>query len=189
MPLSTLWTLLFFLWIALELWVSFGKRASKEDAAGKDRGSKRLLWIVITLSLTANGFLRSFHLAPMPATELSLKWAAIALIVLGLVVRFAAIQSLGSSFTGEVATRADQQLNRSGLYSLVRHPSYLGMEIVFLAISVHARDWLSLAVVMLPTTWALLHRIRIEEAALRALFGSAYDDYCQSTKRLIPGIY
>jgi protein-S-isoprenylcysteine O-methyltransferase Ste14 len=29
----------------------------------------------------------------------------------------------------------------------------------------------------------------VEEEALRALFGAEYEQYCRTTKRLVPGIY
>jgi len=35
----------------------------------------------------------------------------------------------------------------------------------------------------------VLHRIRIEEEALRGIFGDEYDQYCRTTKRLVPGIF
>jgi protein-S-isoprenylcysteine O-methyltransferase Ste14 len=189
MNLPLLWSVLFWLWIALEVWVAVAKRARKADSAGKDRGSKTLLWVVIAASMTASGFLRYRGLAPMHAAEDALKLGAICIMVLGLALRLAAILNLGRSFTGEVATRSDQRLNRTGLYGVVRHPSYLGMLIVFLAVAVHARDWVCLAVVLVPTTLALLYRIHVEEQALRELFGAEYDDYCRTTKRLVPGIY
>jgi protein-S-isoprenylcysteine O-methyltransferase Ste14 len=187
--LPLIWTVLFCLWVVLELWVAVVKRASASDARGKDRGSKLVLWVTIAGSLTVSGFLRARGVAPMPAPEDALKVAAILTMVAGLVLRLTAILSLGSSFTGEVATRSDQRLYRGGLYGVVRHPSYLGMLIIFLAIGVHARDWVCLAAVLVPTTVALLYRIQVEETALRGLFGSAYDDYSRTTRRLIPGIY
>jgi len=78
---------------------------------------------------------------------------------------------------------------RQGVHSIVRHPSYVGMLIIFFAIGVHSRNWLGLAVVMVPTTPALLYRIHVDEIALRDAFGEEYADYGKSTKRLIPGIY
>lgn len=189
MHLSLIWTVLFWLWIALEAWIVVARRARSADARGKDRGTQLLLWLVIAASMTASGFLRPLGLAPIRAGEDALKLAAILILVLGLVVRLAAIAMLGRSFTGGVATRSDQKLNRAGLYGLVRHPSYLGMLLIFLAVGVHARDGVCLAVVLAPTTLALLYRIRVEEEALRVLFGAEYEAYSRVTRRLIPGIY
>jgi protein-S-isoprenylcysteine O-methyltransferase Ste14 len=112
-----------------------------------------------------------------------------ALMIVGLAVRWTAILTLGKAFSSNVAIQESQTVQRSGLYGIVRHPSYLGMLIIFLAIGVHWRNLLGLAVVMIPTTAALLYRIHVEEIALRDAFGAEYADYSKSTKRLIPGIY
>jgi protein-S-isoprenylcysteine O-methyltransferase len=53
----------------------------------------------------------------------------------------------------------------------------------------HTRNWVGLAITLVPTTAALLYRIHVEEAALRQAFGQEYSDYSRATKRLIPGIY
>jgi protein-S-isoprenylcysteine O-methyltransferase Ste14 len=111
------------------------------------------------------------------------------LMIAGLAVRWTAILTLGKAFSSNVAIQESQTIQRSGLYRIVRHPSYLGLLIIFFAIGVHSRNWLGLAVVMVPTTAALLYRIHVEEIALRDAFGAEYADYSKSTKRLIPGIY
>jgi len=118
-----------------------------------------------------------------------LKTAGLIVLVVALIIRWTAILTLGKAFSSNVAIRDSQQLNRSGLYSLVRHPSYLGLVLVFLAIGLHSRNWLSFAIVLIPTTAALLYRIQVEEAALLRAFGEEYVAYSKATKRLIPGIY
>ena len=71
----------------------------------------------------------------------------------------------------------------------MRHPSYLGLVLIFLAIGIYSRNWISLAIAVVPPTVALLYRIRVEEAALREAFGEEYTAYSRTTKRLVPGIY
>jgi protein-S-isoprenylcysteine O-methyltransferase Ste14 len=61
--------------------------------------------------------------------------------------------------------------------------------LVILAIGLHSRNWLALAVVTIPTTATLLYRIHIEEAALSDAFGEDYLAYIRETKRLLPGLY
>jgi len=60
---------------------------------------------------------------------------------------------------------------------------------VFVAVALHERNWLAAAVVLVPTTAALLYRIHVEEAALHQAFGAQYEAYSKRTKRLIPAIY
>jgi protein-S-isoprenylcysteine O-methyltransferase Ste14 len=71
----------------------------------------------------------------------------------------------------------------------VRHPSYLGLEICFLAVGLHTGNWACLALMLIAPTLAVLYRIHIEEQALLGAFGAEYADYSRTTKRLIPGVY
>lgn len=71
----------------------------------------------------------------------------------------------------------------------MRHPSYLGLELIFVAFALHSRTWACFAVVLIPPSLAVIYRIYVEELALRRAFGAEYEDYSRSTKRLIPGVY
>ena len=189
MSLGILWIGLYWAWIALELAIAVGTRARRAKANVQDQGTLVLLWVVIVLSLTARGWMRHLELADMHIGERWLRPASIALLAAGLAVRITAIFTLGKWFTANVATHEAQTIQRAGLYRLVRHPSYLGMEIIFLAIGLHAHDWACLAAAFIPPTLAVLYRIHIEEAALLGAFGEEYADYMRTTKRLIPGVY
>lgn len=183
------WQVLYVGWVSGEIAIALGTRRRNCSQDSQDRGTQFLLWLVIVLSLTAAGFLKT--LVPD-----SFRWHAawlrpLSLIVLtfGIVVRAAAIATLGRWFTANVVTQPDQQLQQGGLYSLVRHPSYLGMEIIFVAIGLHSGAWPALLVAVVPPTVAVLHRIRVEEAALIDAFGESYLRYSRATKRLVPGVY
>ena len=155
----------------------------------RDRGSIVVLWIVIFSSIFAGSWYGETHPHTIFAGAHWVRTASVAMLAAGLAVRWTAIASLGSSFSANVAIHADQKLYCKGLFALVRHPSYTGMLIIFAAIGVHMRNWAGLALVLIPTTAALLYRIHVEEAALRHAFGQEYDEYSKSTKRLIPGIF
>jgi len=118
-----------------------------------------------------------------------LKTTSVIVIVTGLVIRCTAIVTLGKSFSSNVAIQESQNINRSGLYSMVRHPSYLGLLLIFLAAGLHTRSWIGFALAVVPTGAAMLYRIRVEEAALSAAFGEEYVAYMRQTRRLVPGIY
>ncbi len=133
--------------------------------------------------------MHSFLPIDMPGSYTWLLPLALAILILGLAVRAVAVFNLGKAFSANVAITAGQRLQRSGLYRLVRHPSYFGLELIFLGLALHSRTWACLAVVLIPPTLALVYRIHVEEAALRLAFGAEYEDYSRTTKRLIPGIY
>jgi protein-S-isoprenylcysteine O-methyltransferase Ste14 len=71
----------------------------------------------------------------------------------------------------------------------MRHPSYTGMLIIFTAVGLYERNWVSLAVLIIFPTAALLYRIQVEERALTEAFGHAYIEYQRRTRRLIPLVY
>jgi protein-S-isoprenylcysteine O-methyltransferase Ste14 len=76
----------------------------------------------------------------------------------------------------------------SGVYGLIRHPSYLGLLINSLGWSLAFRSVVGvlLTLLLIPP---LLSRINAEENLLHAQFGDEYKAYCAYTSRLIPGIY
>ena len=84
----------------------------------------------------------------------------------GLVIRWTAILTLGSFFNTRVAIHQDHRLIRTGLYRLVRHPSYSGLLLVFLGLGFSLGNWLSVAVIVVPFFAVLLYRIQVEESSL-----------------------
>ena len=148
-----------------------------------------ILWLVIVSSITACEWLSATTPSTPSLTNSWLRLVALLIITLGLIIRFISVFSLGKAFSANVAIRASQTLNTAGLYRFARHPSYLGLVLIFLAIGLHSRHALSLFCAVVPPTAALLYRIHIEEIALNAAFGPAYAAYSARTKRLIPGIY
>jgi protein-S-isoprenylcysteine O-methyltransferase len=116
----------------------------------------------------------------------AIKIAGVIVLIVALVIRWSAIFTLAKFSSSNVAILNSQKLNRSGLYRVIRHPSYLHLRPILLAIGLHSCNWLSFAVVLVPTTAVVLCRIHVEESALIRAFGEDYLAYSKSTKRLIP---
>jgi protein-S-isoprenylcysteine O-methyltransferase Ste14 len=176
-------------WGAGELLIAVITTTREGQGKIQDRGTQLILWVVIIASFKIEEWLHGVFPVDMPGSYSWLRPVAFAILLLGLAIRIVAIVTLGRAFSANVAMRAGQRLERSGLYGLVRHPSYLGLELIFLAFALHSRTWACFAVILVPPTLAVLHRIHIEEAALRLAFGADYENYSRSTRRLIPGIY
>jgi protein-S-isoprenylcysteine O-methyltransferase Ste14 len=178
------------LWPASEIVLNVLTRAKNGPATVKDRGSLALLWAAIIAGIAAGIFCARRgavgRLGVPPTLFLS---AGLALIALGLVLRWTAILTLGRFFTPNVVIQSGHTVVRTGVYRYVRHPSYSGMLVAFLGVGLGFGNWLSLLSVLIPITLALLYRIRVEERALTETLGRAYTDYCSTTKRLIPGVY
>ena len=189
MSASLLWEVLFYVWLFSEIFVALGMRTRNSGGNTRDRGTQLLLWIVIFFSIFACESIGESYAPTMFGGAHWLKIVAILVFILGLAIRWTAIISLGKSFSANVAIRPTQTVYRDGLYRWVRHPSYLGMLLIFLAIGIHSRNWLGLFVILIPTTLALLYRIHVEEAALTQAFGDAYITYSKTTRRLLPFLY
>jgi protein-S-isoprenylcysteine O-methyltransferase len=174
--------------IASELGLMLLKR-SKAGTAAKDRYSLPLLWLVITASLWLGFEVRArFPAGRLPAPQI-LYPIGIALFILGLIVRWAAIIYLGRLFTVNVAIASDHQLITTGPYRFVRHPSYTGSLFLFVGFSLCMLNILSMAVVLLPISAAFRWRMKVEENALLEAFGDRYQAYAATTPRLIPLVY
>lgn len=189
MNLESFFSALASVWAAGEILLIVLTQTRHGDGKLQDRGSQIILLVVIFVSLNTDGWLHRFFPIDMPGTTSGLHLAALGILIFGLGIRAVAIFTLGKAFSTNVAVRAGQRLERSGLYTLVRHPSYLGLELILLAFALHTCTWACFAVVLVPPTLAVLYRIHVEEIALRIAFGSDYEDYSRSTKRLIPGVY
>jgi protein-S-isoprenylcysteine O-methyltransferase Ste14 len=118
----------------------------------------------------------------------SVRWFGVVLFTVGGVMRIWPIFVLGHRFSGLVAIQPGHTLATSGIYGVIRNPSYLGVLINSLGWGLAFRSGIGvlLTVLMIPP---ILARIRAEERLLRTHFGAEYDAYSARTSRLIPGFY
>ncbi len=200
MATGTVWLILYYGWFASEIYIGVSTRTRRDSGKVRDRGTMRLLWIVIASSMTAGITLGIVFGPTMLAAagsnagsqlrlDSGLRLATLATLLAGMALRWSAVISLGKSFSSNVAIHATQTVRKTGLYRWMRHPSYSGLLLCFLATGLQTRNWIALLVIVLPSTAALLYRIHVEEIALREAFGQEYITYSHETKRLIPGIY
>ena len=111
--------------------------------------------------------------------------------LVGLGVRIAAVgcapqgTSGRNTAEGQVATT----VNTTGLYSLVRHPLYLGNFLMYLGIAMMPRSgWLVLTFVLV--FWLYYERIMYaEEEFLRERFGETYERWASETPAFLPRLH
>ena len=111
------------------------------------------------------------------------------LLVVGITIRWVAVYTLGKFFTGLVMIKRDHQLVRNGIYKYLRHPAYTGTLLAHLGLGLAFSNWYSLFISTVPYFLVASYRMRVEERALASAFGSEYETYCKTSKRLIPGVY
>ncbi|KAF8622388.1 hypothetical protein AX15_007042 [Amanita polypyramis BW_CC] len=134
--------------------------------------------------------------------------AALLLSLSGARIRSWCYQTLGKNFTFELSIQKEHELVTTGLYSIVRHPSYTGYVMNTVAVSLlHATrgSWVresgilnllmgKLVVgLLIFTTWAvciaLLRRMKEEDKELRKRFGSRWDAWAARVHHnVIPGL-
>jgi protein-S-isoprenylcysteine O-methyltransferase Ste14 len=187
--LFVLWQILCGGWLASEVVLGVATRTKRGTGNVRDQGSLVVLWIVIGAAVTVANWIAETRPRNMFGGAHWLRTAGVIILLAGLAIRWTAIVSLGKAFSSNVAIQDSQKIKKNGLYRFIRHPSYLGLLLMFLAVGVHSRNWIALAVALVPTTAAMLYRIHVEEAALTTAFGEEYVAYSRDTKRLVPGLY
>jgi len=106
----------------------------------------------------------------------------------GLAIRAAAVGHAPAGTSGR-NTRTGQiaeSLNTTGMYSLVRHPLYLGNFVIWMGVSMYAMLWWLSALVAL-IFWLYYERIMFaEEEFLRRKFGDPFLRWAQGTPAFLP---
>ena len=118
----------------------------------------------------------------------AVRWLGVALFAVGGALRLWPVYVLGNRFSGLVAIQPGHTLVTDGVYSVIRHPSYLGMLVNALGWSLAFRSGVGVLLTALLTV-PLVARMNAEEKLLRSEFDGEYDAYRARTSRLIPGIY
>jgi protein-S-isoprenylcysteine O-methyltransferase Ste14 len=189
MKLSLLVPLISFFWVGSEIFLGLCRRAEDKAAQKLDRASLRFLWVTIAVSViigVAAGVKRVGYVDNVGAR---LSVIGIAILVTGLLIRWAAIFTLRRYFTSNVAIIEGHRIIDRGMYRYVRHPAYAGSLLSFIGLGLSFSSWISPIIMVIPIFMAFHYRIRVEEDALTRAFGDDYREYMKRTKRLIPGIY
>jgi protein-S-isoprenylcysteine O-methyltransferase Ste14 len=118
----------------------------------------------------------------------AVRWLGVALFAVGGALRLWPVYVLGHRFSGLVAIQPGHVLLTTGIYSVIRHPSYLGLFVNALGWALAFRSVVGV-LLALSTLVPLVGRIIAEERLLQSQFGSEYDAYRARTSRLIPGVW
>jgi len=155
----------------------------------EDRGNR---WVLAAFGVI--GLLLAYVPAYTDRTDVwtldgdAIRWLGVVLFAAGGALRIWPVFVLGRRFSGLVAIQPGHTLVTSGIYGVIRHPSYLGLLVNALGWALAFRSGVGVLLTAL-TIPPLIARIRAEERLLRAQFGDEYDAYRSRTSRLLPGIY
>jgi protein-S-isoprenylcysteine O-methyltransferase Ste14 len=155
----------------------------------EDRSNRWVIAVFMAIGIIS-GFLPAWtdRIGLLTIDGDAIRWLGVALVAIGGALRIAPFFILGDRFSGLVAIQPGHQLVTTGLYGVIRHPSYLGLLVTSLGWALAFRSGIGmlLAALLIPV---IVARIRAEEALLGAQFGAEYDAYRARTPRLIPGVY
>lgn len=178
-------SILFFI---AELVLLISKRAkSKQAKSTDDKKSLLVFWIIIPISIGLGFFFANYQV--WNRINFVIASIGVGLFAIGILIRWLAIFQLKKGFTVDVSIARNHHLKIDGLYSLVRHPSYLGLVLIILGISIATNSLISMVVMNIPILFAILYRIRVEEKMLTEEFGEEYLKYCNQTNSIFPLIY
>lgn len=115
---------------------------------------------------------------------------SLAVGLLGLLVRIYTVGHTPKNTSGRNTSEGQlaDELNQTGIYSIVRHPLYLGNFLMWLGVAMLSADfWFLVAFTLLY--WVYYERIMFaEEAFLRRKFGNLYLDWAAVTPAFIPAL-
>jgi protein-S-isoprenylcysteine O-methyltransferase Ste14 len=117
-----------------------------------------------------------------------IKVVGLILFLTGFVIRMLARKTLGKFFSTQVRVLDDHKIVTDGIYHYIRHPAYLGLLCIFLAIPLLFYNWYGFILIVLGIP-DIIYRIRREEGMLIARFGHRYLEYMNTSKRLLPYLY
>ena len=176
----------YFVWIASELFGAVliprlrGRGATK---VRRDRGSMALILFTVWISLTVALYFGYGGIGALPDW---LFYPGIFLMLLGVVIRQWAIAVLGRFFSFHVRVVEDHRVVDKGPYRLVRHPSYTGVLITFIGLSLAVQSLGALLVLQAVFIVSYGYRMKVEEKTLLTELGYNYVNYMKRTKRIIP---
>ena len=158
------------------------------DRKKQDKGSLAYIWIVVIAFLNV-AVLVSVKTPYYIMQGMAINRMGLAVILLGMILRFVAVAQLGRLFTVVVTIRKDHHLKKDGLYGMLRHPSYAGSLLSFLGFGLSLNNWPALAIAFIPVFAAFVYRMNVEEEMMTAQFGEEYKIYMKHTSRVIPWVY
>lgn len=108
------------------------------------------------------------------------------MLAIGLALLFAGFMGLGKSLTANPVPNQDGVLVTKGIYSVVRHPIYLGLLGITLGLVVSSGVWAQI-IVWIALAVLLVYKMRWEEVLLTAKY-KGYAEYMTKVPAIIPGL-
>jgi len=171
-------------WVAFWIyWFAMSTRVKAGSTRwGRFAGIRVAVILLILLLLRVKGF-KEHSVTNNPW----LQGIGTAIFVMGLALAVWARVYIGRNWGMPTSTKEDPELVTSGPYRTIRHPIYTGILLAIIGSAIAVSVWWLIAVALIGGYF--IYSAFVEERNMTRLFPSAYPEYQQSTKMLIPFIF
>jgi protein-S-isoprenylcysteine O-methyltransferase Ste14 len=142
----------------------------------------KMLVIVNLTFLLLKGFNINVYRIFPPAGFID--WIALALLITGAVILFSSTFKLNKALVFGLSSSDDHQLQTNGIYSISRHPFYLGFIFILFSSCLFNPHYINILAFI--GAWIIHHFIMIkEEQFLLSQYGEEYNQYMKRVKRYV----
>lgn len=145
---------------------------------------------ILLILIAAPVIYKSSYYAKMPMeTQSILKCIAILIALSGLMIRFVTVATTPTGTSGKNRKKqVADQLNTSGIYSIVRNPLYLANYLIWLGLSIYSLSYLLVIITSLFFFIIYEKIILVEEDFLTKKYQEKYKIYSTQTPCFVPNL-
>lgn len=170
------------LWL-IEFIIFPSKKKPEEDKTS----SFSIILCSILLIVIINGVM--FYFGKFLVNNFILKIIALSMYALGIVLRYYSLILLGKNFSRNVEVQENQELVSEGIYKYLRHPLYLGLFLLVIAIPLYVGNIFLFLISIVVMFKSIDIRIKEEEKTMEKIIGKRYVEWKKKRYKFIPFIY
>ncbi|MGA7722540.1 MAG: isoprenylcysteine carboxylmethyltransferase family protein [Ignavibacteriaceae bacterium] len=158
--------------------------------SGSDKGTTALLSfaIISTIVLVLCSYpLNKYNI--LSINNSTIYYLGLIFVLLGMAIRIIAVLTLREHYTKTLQIIETHKIISNGIYSIIRHPGYLGVMTFLIGCGLLPGNLISITLIILIVPSFYSKRIKVEEQMLLDNFKEDYEKYMERTYRLIPFIY
>ncbi len=146
-------------------------------------------WITITI---VSSIVVSVQFTRLEWFLVPIEWRSLFEIVgliiytLGIMLRYLGSIALGEQFTRNISVDRHQPLISHSVYRSMRHPLYVGLFLLVIAVPIYLGNGLMIVVAGSLMYRVLHHRIQLEEAKMEELLGERYREWKAERGKFFP---
>lgn len=162
----------------------FGKSDNAYDYIGK---IYKMLLLVTAVVILINAFLPQWTWLLQPIHRMHhgfLQYTGLILLLIALIWILVAQRQMADSWRIGISTQKQTNLITHGLFSISRNPVFLGVQLTYFGLFLVLPNTFTLLISAI--SWFTMQiQVRLEEAHLTEVHGSAYQDYLLKVRRWV----